>query len=614
MWYIISVGGCGGMLHMTYLKYVKDLPGDFLWNIKSSDLEEIKKLFRGVKIEAEVEEAKGEYYIEKEKIVIDKNIRCYPLEDKERVKREGESKPYDCYYFIYRSGKIMEELGSIVKEKLGENFITGRGYSHHPEQQMLCLAVKKVKECIMSNIAEVIRKDKFQVAADGVIFFVGFGGGTGTGIIEEIVKKIRGEYLPALAVVVLSGKDDEKVQAYYYRRCFNSILALNNLLACGELTGVILIDNNFLNNKFNDVKEIDQCIIESIFPLFEIKEHFTDLRDELSGSFTPILIPCYHSGREKIEELFKDAIEEGKLGNCTDYDNRYDKYVFIRTNKSVEEELSKLDVEKEKIFHAKPIIGINEDEVLVLLKNPDMHNILSHRIENARNFAELIQKVAEKSGDDFSEAQSISVEDHDIKEILQEIKEGDRKKGQETAKDDDILNDAIKFLFPAEKEEPYKYMEELINYFVIKLKGLNINDNINEIIEELNNNETLEKLKGEFKDKKCSLKEPKVEVVKEGDEWKIVDGDREYTIQKEEDKLKIVGMEEKLKSNTWPIFDSLIKFREIEIGEEESPEGGRSESEDLKRVEEKVSGLENEVQKFSESKIFRILKFLRLFP
>ena len=521
MWYMISVGGCGGMLYMTHNKYVKDLDG-YLWNsydeYKKGELNKgynsisrekmlgLEPLFKGIKIDADEEDAKGEKFTAH----VDKKIESYSvLERRERQKQ----KPYECDYYIYRG--IPSELGKKVAMALGEDFIEKSGFAHSPELQMICLAINKIRDYIMDNIDKL---PEIGVAkeGDGVLFLAGLGGGTGTGIIETIAKEIFGHRpIPSLALVVLSGKEDTSGQRPYCRRCFNLIWALNNLLTSKALDGVILVDNNVLNVNENiesemakiDSKEkgsdekakerkewkkrhvIDQYIIKRIFPLFKISgskagipnilSHFKDRLEE-DLDFTPVLIPCYSRGKGSIEELIEEAINNGKLAEC-DPESADKIYAFIRnTTKGEvkEEELKKIFPEdKVEIFDVDSM-GMNEDEVLVLLRNPDVNEILKERIEIAEDFAKLIREVGDKSGGEIKKARSIKVGEEGIRDLLQKLGEyGEGEKGiferrERISYGELILDSAKEFLFPENEEKPYKYMKRLIDGFIEEIKNI----------------------------------------------------------------------------------------------------------------------------------------------
>jgi len=503
MWYIISVGGCGGMLYMMHLKYIKDLLGDRLWwrsYGKEEDkfeyyydrrlgeaMDTLKPLFRGIKIDAE----EGEEFFDKE-------IKCYHS-------RGGENgqMPYYCHYIIYN--KVPISLGNKVKEKLDIDLIEDPGFQHHPERQMICLAVKEVREYIMGNIDKELENDGGKAAA-GIFFLVGFGGGTGTGIIEVIVKEIFGAGRPpAFALTVLSGKNDVKIQDPYCRRCFNLICALNNLLACGVLDGVILVDNNTLNKKFGnkEVTKIDQHIVSSIFSLFKVKSPTPespslylrrtlkdDLKEKYGSEFTPIFIPCYCRGKGKIEELLKEAINNGKLAKCDNPKSADGMYIFIRNSEGrtikkerLKEELRrKFEVQEVEIITVDPIVGINENEILVFLRNPDVSDILSDRIENAKAFAELIQKIDEKLGGDLDIKNDDIKNDPEIKNLIQKLKESggeeDKKileRMNEGKPYEQIIFDSAKdFLFPRGGKHPYPYMKKFIYKFVEEVKKIQV--------------------------------------------------------------------------------------------------------------------------------------------
>jgi hypothetical protein len=535
MWYIITVGGCGGMLYMTHNKYVKDLPGASLWysynrkaeldrgysSIIREKMGDLEPLFSGVKIDADKNDAEGKKFNKH----IDKKIVSYSVREK-REKR----KPYECPYYIYR--EIPSELGKKIERALGEDFIEKGGFAHSPEQQMICLAINEILDHIMGNIDRLPEIGEAR-EGDGILFMTGLGGGTGTGMIETIAKEIFGyRPIPSIALVVLSGKGDTSGQRPYCRRCFNLIWALNNLIASKALDGVILVDNNVLNEKLKDKMaaidrereglfekpkerkewrkrfEIDHYIIERIFPLFMLSSKegrpniLIEFKDTLNGdlNFTPVLVPCFKRGKGDIEELIKDAIDNEQLANCkSQTDNREednpaldneqlalcdaDKTLVLIRNETKselkEEELKKLfSDDKAELFDVDPVIGIKEDEVLVLLRNPDVHAIFADRLEIAGKFAELIKKIGEKSGGKLDEARSITVNEPAIENLIQELEEYgadekdifERWEGRRYV--EIMLDSAIEFLYPGDREKPFKYMQGVVDRYIEEVQNI----------------------------------------------------------------------------------------------------------------------------------------------
>jgi len=83
----------------------------------------------------------------------------------------------------------IKETRELIVNKFGKSLIDSHGFNHHPELQLLCLAIKEVRDEVFKNIDKEIEK-RGAGASMGYFFFVGFGGGTGTGVISPIAQKI----------------------------------------------------------------------------------------------------------------------------------------------------------------------------------------------------------------------------------------------------------------------------------------------------------------------------------------------------------------------------------------------------------------------------------------
>jgi hypothetical protein len=147
---------------------------------------------------------------------------------------------------VYLYNQDIIETRELIVDKYGKNLIDSDGFNHHPEQQMLALSIKKVRDEVFQRRIEARR---------GYFFFVGLGGGTGTGVISPIAQKI-GEGLRGYFVLgVLSGKEDNKYlnpQQPWFRRCFNIMLALNDLMTIAVLDGILLVDNEIIIDRIKD--------------------------------------------------------------------------------------------------------------------------------------------------------------------------------------------------------------------------------------------------------------------------------------------------------------------------------------------------------------------------
>lgn len=255
----------------------------------------------------------------------------------------------------------INETRELIVNKFGKSLIDSHGFNHHPELQLLCLAIKEVRDEVFKNIDKEIEK-RGAGASMGYFFFVGFGGGTGTGVISPIAQKIGEGLRGYFALGVLSGREDKdylKPQQPWFRRCFNTLLGLNDLLKTAELTGLILVDNDLIVERTKDnlnkltsgqeseelrkknAERIDEEIIRAILLAFgktpfddpNLEIDWSRLRDVVSGTPPTIFVPCYAhgTGTEKIGELIANAIEHGKFAECVLPHTEADKiFIFTR--------------------------------------------------------------------------------------------------------------------------------------------------------------------------------------------------------------------------------------------------------------------------------------------
>jgi len=161
---------------------------------------------------------------------------------------------------------------------------------------------------------------------------------------------------------VLRGVEDKdylKPQQPWFRRCFNTLLGLNDLLKTAELTGLILVDNDLIVKRTKDnlnkltsgqeseelrkrnAERIDEEIIRAILLAFgkttfddpNLEIDWSRLRDVVSGTPPTICVPCYAhgTGTEKLGELIANAIEHGKFAECVLPHTEADKiFIFTR--------------------------------------------------------------------------------------------------------------------------------------------------------------------------------------------------------------------------------------------------------------------------------------------
>ena len=238
------------------------------------------------------------------------------------------------------------ETRELIVDHFGHAVIESAGFNHHPELQMLPLSIKEVRDEVYREIMKCITAEKLRAAANwGYFFFVGLGGGTGTGVISPLAEKFgKGSY-GYFTLALLGGKHDkERVgsQQPWFRRCFNMLLALNDLIVTAELDGIILVDNDVIIKAIDENKkegeklqpkqlreEIDKKIIEALYPAFGVTTlesggmglDWSQLKDHIGLSKLekrpPVIVPCYASSSDlNLPALIDEAIESGKLAPC----------------------------------------------------------------------------------------------------------------------------------------------------------------------------------------------------------------------------------------------------------------------------------------------------------
>jgi hypothetical protein len=116
---------------------------------------------------------------------------------------------------------------------------------------------------------------------------------------------------------VLGGVDDDKnmvAQQGWFRRCFNMLIALNDLIVTAGLDGIILVDNDVIMKEIQKkgksgpdlMAEIDKKIIEKLYPAFGITVldgkdlDWSQLKEPIGlhnlEKKPPVIVPCYASG------------------------------------------------------------------------------------------------------------------------------------------------------------------------------------------------------------------------------------------------------------------------------------------------------------------------------
>jgi hypothetical protein len=354
---------------------------------------------------------------------------------------------------LYNYSHDVKETRDLIVDRYGRDLIDSDGFNHHPELQMFPLSIKEVRNEVFRNIEAEVRK--WRKAADrGYFFLVGLGGGTGTGLISPLAQKIGEGLRGYFALGALSGGEDKKYlnpQQPWFRRCFNILIALNDLIATARLGGLILVDNEKIIERLKgnleelgqekegrekmkkNEERIDEEIIRAIFPAFAetacedpLKADWSRLSVPVSGSGenkSPIFVPCYASGDKDTATLIAEAIsKKGMLANLNieKGDHKKADKIFVFTRKIG----NRIEVKKElwSIFDKGREIGIieknannpvrilndneiivlesaeigmdrKENEVLVLLRNPSIKDVLCGRLEVAKSFVEVLNML-----------------------------------------------------------------------------------------------------------------------------------------------------------------------------------------------------------------------------
>lgn len=554
----IGVGGCGGNLYKTFLDYANELVGQVLkyelsgtWGYEKELYgreEEWKSLFAGLLVDLDLDEVEGLKPIQA--IDIDADY-------------------YGGYYYIYGNkgwDKLPEELEDKMLRAIGYS-MEDPGFIHRPELQMIAFAVPGVDAHICKKMYENIKKVEF----DSLFFFVGLGGGTGTGVISNITGYIRIEgkkTYPSFVLAALTGKNDGRImrtQASFYRRSFNAFWALNDLLAGKKIDCVILVDNDKVpeieevkkemgkpENEKNKGDLLNRYIIRSIFPLLGRNELEYEQIDESQwqremaalSDFKPILIPCFWHGKMELGELIENAITKGKLADC-DHETADAAYVITKGFWDDKKEIKRIVKEglaaagvtleglKVEVWRTGKTGGDHKDkEVLILLSNPGIKELLHERIAAAITFIELIQNNSDEVAiKKVREAASKFLEDQYLEDYVQRVKDeaneflhiGDPYKFTEEAIEGKRLfvEDFGKELEKVKNRIENGELEIFKENVKIELGYLFSIDK--KLVADLNrsvDSEISEELKKELIDKGVSLEKIK-EVTKSGDDWVI---------------------------------------------------------------------------------------------
>ena len=158
--------------------------------------------------------------------------------------------------FLYN--KMIKKTRPLIVNKYDKDILDSEGFDHHPELQMLPLSMKEVRYEVYEVISKAAEKGT-EIGSRGNFFFVGLGGGTGTGVISPLAEQFGKGSRGYFTLGILGGKDDNKYlgsQQPWFRRCFNILLALNDLIATADLDGIILVDNEILMDRLEKRGEL----------------------------------------------------------------------------------------------------------------------------------------------------------------------------------------------------------------------------------------------------------------------------------------------------------------------------------------------------------------------
>lgn len=151
--------------------------------------------------------------------------------------------------FLYN--KMIKKTRPLIVNKYDKDILDSEGFDHHPELQMLPFSMKEVRYEVYEVISKAAEKGT-EIGSRGNFFFVGLGGGTGTGVISPLAEQFGKGSRGYFTLGLLGGKDDNKYlgsQQPWFRQCFNILLALNDLIATADLDGIILVDNEILMDR-----------------------------------------------------------------------------------------------------------------------------------------------------------------------------------------------------------------------------------------------------------------------------------------------------------------------------------------------------------------------------
>jgi hypothetical protein len=152
----------------------------------------------------------------------------------------------DKHRYLYN--KYLDDTRQIRISEFGMDILDAEGFDHQPELQMLPFSLQEVRNEVYTDLDSEIKKVNKR-ATRGHFFFLGLGGGTGTGVISPLAQEFSKGTRGYFTLGVLGGEDDNDYlnsQKPWFRRCFNMLLALNDLIVTAELDGLLLVDNKIL--------------------------------------------------------------------------------------------------------------------------------------------------------------------------------------------------------------------------------------------------------------------------------------------------------------------------------------------------------------------------------
>jgi hypothetical protein len=148
----------------------------------------------------------------------------------------------------YLYNKFLDDTRQIRISEFGMDILDADGFNHHPELQMLPFTLQEVRNEVYTDLNSEIKKVN-KKASRGHFFFLGLGGGTGTGVISPLAQEFSKGTRGYFTLGALGGEDDNDYlnsQQPWFRRCFNMLLALNDLIVTAKLDGLLLVDNKIL--------------------------------------------------------------------------------------------------------------------------------------------------------------------------------------------------------------------------------------------------------------------------------------------------------------------------------------------------------------------------------